>query len=520
MIKPVLGNSNVPRLAGPSGLPCADQGSEALECHHGENSDRSKNPSWSQQGPETTATTATSWREQRDDAILPDIKYSARALRCATSPTSRPALLVPGEKVGVYGHGKQSATGAVLARVMFVDSFTNTVKVQLPNGEQKDLPASSTFDRKLMKLVTGGSRSKSEERSKKSVHLPKMQQSPRSNEVSSSSWFPGSARRASGELSASQNTTTSNFNHGHLSSAQTLGEVHLLLSRPDARVGPPCDAKSFKNALLKKFDRIEWAWEEIDTNGDCLIDFIEFTRACRKIQFAGNLKKIFKELTHGEDKLRPELLDTNLPAKLKKVELEKSPKKMSPRRKSAQDDALIPPADFNHGMMTSATTLGEVHKLLQRPSARSGPACDAKHFKHALRKKFGKLVHAWVEIDSNGDGNLQYHEFIRACRNIQFVGNFKKIFQELTCGEDNLRPELLDAQLPAELQQLKRREEEQIQREQQSQQLLKSNSREQLLKSNSREQLLKSNSREQLLKSSSEEQLLKSSAGGDQPVKT
>jgi hypothetical protein len=253
--------------------------------------------------------------------------------------------------------------------------------------------------------------------------------------------------------------SASDFNHGHITQAETYGEVQLLLQRQRAGAGPPKDVKAFKNALLKKFERLEFAWEQMDTNKDGSVDFVEFTRQCRIMKFNGNLKKIFQALTGGEEFLHPEMLDSKLPAILRKL---KNGNKTSRRRNSfalARQMSSIKyntGSDFNYGRRNSnsAQTAAEVHLLLQRPEARSGPPADAKLFKRALIKQFGSLANAWQEIDANDDGLLQFLEFVRACRRINFVGNLKNIFAELTDGEDSLRPALLDAKLLDELAKL------------------------------------------------------------------
>merc|ERR1719183_3192196 len=78
-----------------------------------------------------------------------------------------------------------------------------------------------------------------------------------------------SGRRESGLL----------FQHGRRgSNAQTLGEVNHLLQRPDAKEGPPSDARAFKSALVKKYGKLELAWEKIYKNGDGALQFQEFVR--------------------------------------------------------------------------------------------------------------------------------------------------------------------------------------------------------------------------------------------------
>eukprot|EP00747_Dinoflagellata_sp_TGD_P131867 gnl/TRDRNA2_/TRDRNA2_175022_c3_seq6.p1 gnl/TRDRNA2_/TRDRNA2_175022_c3~~gnl/TRDRNA2_/TRDRNA2_175022_c3_seq6.p1 ORF type:complete len:698 (+),score=152.51 gnl/TRDRNA2_/TRDRNA2_175022_c3_seq6:71-2164(+) len=238
----------------------------------------------------------------------------------------------------------------------------------------------------------------------------------------------------------------SGFVHNKRSAAETLGEVQLLLTRPEARIPPPRTAKHFKAALFKKYHRLEDAWDEMDMNGDGALQFNEFVLACRRIQFVGNLKQIFEELTEGSPNLMPEFLDRSLPRAL----AAKRQRDKAKERKSADGTGVS--SGFDHGLQSSASTLGEVQLLLSRPDGKTGVPCTAKEFKNALFKKYHSLEEAWCQFDSNEDGELQFHEFVSVCRHIQFIGNLKKIFKELTNGGDGLKPEQLDPQLPAKLE--------------------------------------------------------------------
>eukprot|EP00931_Biecheleriopsis_adriatica_P063750 TRINITY_DN3866_c0_g1_i2.p1 TRINITY_DN3866_c0_g1~~TRINITY_DN3866_c0_g1_i2.p1 ORF type:complete len:403 (+),score=85.68 TRINITY_DN3866_c0_g1_i2:36-1211(+) len=233
-----------------------------------------------------------------------------------------------------------------------------------------------------------------------------------------------------------ESTAGSGFQLGN-SSASTMGEVQEALKRSDVSGGPPADAKAFKQGLVKKFGTLAKAWLEIDANDDGVLSFNEFVRACRRINFRVNFKQIFDDLTQGDGPLRPEALDSKLPSEVEAL-LSRSPRK----------ERIDAGPDFEHRRTSDASTLGEVHMMLQRSEAAAGPPADAKAFKQGLVKKFGTLAKAWLEIDENGDGLLQYQEFVRACRRISFNGNFKKIFEELTRGEVNLSPAGLDSNLP------------------------------------------------------------------------
>eukprot|EP00747_Dinoflagellata_sp_TGD_P046392 gnl/TRDRNA2_/TRDRNA2_144414_c1_seq2.p1 gnl/TRDRNA2_/TRDRNA2_144414_c1~~gnl/TRDRNA2_/TRDRNA2_144414_c1_seq2.p1 ORF type:complete len:346 (+),score=63.93 gnl/TRDRNA2_/TRDRNA2_144414_c1_seq2:153-1040(+) len=225
-----------------------------------------------------------------------------------------------------------------------------------------------------------------------------------------------------------------------------MGEMMQQLQRLEARSPPPCTAKSFKNALLKKYGKLEYAWEDIDLNGDGVLQFVEFVAVCRKIQFVGNLHKVFDELTKNTGKdLTPDALEAGLSERLTKL--------------SAMKEHKIEQA--GEGLtgvgLSSAETLSEADLRLTRASASVPPLCAARAFKAALIKKFGSLEHAWHQLDANGVGFLNYHEFVAACRHIQFVhvqfvGNLRKIYDELKGkNEEYLTPDGLEPGLAKRL---------------------------------------------------------------------
>merc|ERR1712187_974565 len=136
-----------------------------------------------------------------------------------------------------------------------------------------------------------------------------------------------------------------------------------------------------KNALIKKFGNMAYAWEAIDSNGDGDLSFPEFVQACRRIQFVGNLRKIFNELSGGADYIGAKSLDKSLQGGLN-----------SPRN---QD-------------------LKTVHLL----------STEAKSFKAALCNHYGNLTNAWLAIVYSDD-ELKFHVVRAAGRRIEFYGNIR-----------------------------------------------------------------------------------------------
>lgn len=64
-----------------------------------------------------------------------------------------------------------------------------------------------------------------------------------------------------------------------------------------------------------------------------------------------------------------------------------------------------------------------------------GPTLTAESlevFKSILLEKYGSLVAAWTEhLDADGSGEMDYQEFVQACRAIGFQGSLKKVYREM-----------------------------------------------------------------------------------------
>jgi len=244
------------------------------------------------------------------------------------------------------------------------------------------------------------------------------------------------------------------FDHGRQHSAATYGEVQTLLTRNGYRgqlAGPPEDAEAFRAHLRKRYGRLEDAWKELDTRETGFLKFVDFVAGCRQVGFSGKLRQIFDELAdpHLPDQINPEDLDPSLADFA--ASLLQSPNKAeikaNVKRNSilALEDGCV---NFQHGRRrSSATTMAEVHAVVNRMDARTGPPEDAATFRSAIIKKFGKYSIAWEHLDERGKGELKYFEFVQGCRHVDFIGNFRKIFDDLTDGDEELTLEMLDRSL-------------------------------------------------------------------------
>merc|ERR1719453_1011281 len=59
-------------------------------------------------------------------------------------------------------------------------------------------------------------------------------------------------------------------------------------------------------------------------------------------------------------------------------------------------------------------------------------ASDWLQLKKELISHYGSITCGWRQgLDTSGDGKLSFLEFSKACRNMGFLGNVKKIFSDM-----------------------------------------------------------------------------------------
>eukprot|EP00929_Paragymnodinium_shiwhaense_P107913 TRINITY_DN7425_c0_g1_i1.p1 TRINITY_DN7425_c0_g1~~TRINITY_DN7425_c0_g1_i1.p1 ORF type:complete len:1168 (-),score=282.35 TRINITY_DN7425_c0_g1_i1:92-3595(-) len=247
------------------------------------------------------------------------------------------------------------------------------------------------------------------------------------------------------------------FDHGRKTNAQTLREVNLMLLGGSARVPPASTARQFKDGLIKKYEKLEYAWEAMDTNSDGALQFHEFVHACHRIQFQGNLRRIFDELRGDQQVLVPAALSSALPEKLKKLYAE--------REKETKQRAH---GGYRHklevGRVVAAETFGEVRALLERPDigqAARPSTTSARAVRDTMLKHYDKWEYAWEVLDRKGEGVARFHSFVAVCRALGVSGKLWSVFCELSGHPENtedraavvLLPEKLDESLPKILEQ-------------------------------------------------------------------
>mmetsp|Transcript_40541 Transcript_40541/g.130364 ORF Transcript_40541/g.130364 Transcript_40541/m.130364 type:complete len:692 (-) Transcript_40541:144-2219(-) len=245
-------------------------------------------------------------------------------------------------------------------------------------------------------------------------------------------------------------------------------------SRPSSGMVPQ-DAKAFRDGMINKFGSLVLAWEVLDHRGKGHLDFKEFILACRSVEFGGKFKQVFDDLTGGRGTLVPSDLDPGLPYAMERQRRLSSAgddgsaggitgSSSSRRRRSAANltargsiaslasDGLGNEWTGRNGRLASAVSMAEVSEVAMARDASAGPPDDAQAFLAAMRKKFGgSLAVAWTSLDERGRGELNYREFVQACRRLDFVGNIRQVFEELSGGHEAVVPSGLGDSLPAAL---------------------------------------------------------------------
>jgi len=70
--------------------------------------------------------------------------------------------------------------------------------------------------------------------------------------------------------------------------------------------------------------------------------------------------------------------------------------------------------------------------------------CTASDFMKSLMSKYDNIFEAWDKLDTNGNGTVDFHEFVSGCRNIRVNGKLKQIFQQLSSDGELLQLTDLD----------------------------------------------------------------------------
>lgn len=307
-----------------------------------------------------------------------------------------------------------------------------------------------------------------------------------------------------------------------------------------------CTAKDFVKALMKKYESVEDAWDDLDVNGDGVLQFHEFVAGCRKVHIVGNLRRLFDDLSSNDgESIRLTDIDPSMKQeehrrttfhtetirqrRIKRASYLHSPANVRLSTPRQQRDGH---GDFDLDMVWShckdiaapmcrhsrsrwavevgdsevgggkcstselnstggragldlMQTTGEIYHLLNNTSWRVGDRpvpCSAKDLCNALLKKFMRLDYAWDQLDLNGDGVLQFHEFVAGCRRINVHGNLRQMFNAVSSdGGKSVRLTDLDPSMRGEEERrIKAREKLRLERDRETKPRGKESPRERL----------------------------------------
>lgn len=228
------------------------------------------------------------------------------------------------------------------------------------------------------------------------------------------------------------------------------------------------DGKAFRDSMIKKFGSFALTWQALDFAGKGKLDYGEFVRACRRVDFTGKLKQVFEDLTGGEDFLSPTGLDPGLLLAIERKQrllaskdeaaIARDAGKNRRRLSTVVDVVAMQALEAPHGAgewptegRRTSATMSEVMLAITGQRKVAGPPEDADAFRRGARRCCGDLVTAWRILDERGRGEVTYREFVYGCRKMDFNGNLKQIFEQLARGNEAMVPSDLGESVEAAL---------------------------------------------------------------------
>jgi len=167
----------------------------------------------------------------------------------------------------------------------------------------------------------------------------------------------------------------------------------------------------FRKCLLDRYGTYIKAWKVLDESRNGIVEENELVESCVKMNFGGDARLLYKYLLDGPGKtgIHMEDLDPAAMQAFYRGELEVlSPLEKAKRRLEQAQAARKAEMDLRMG------------------------ASDWKALKRELTQKFGSITAAWRNgLDYSRSGKISFVEFSKACRDMRFQGDAKKIFEEL-----------------------------------------------------------------------------------------
>lgn len=243
--------------------------------------------------------------------------------------------------------------------------------------------------------------------------------------------------------------------------------------------------QNFRALLLNRYHTVIRAWRGMDTNEDGRLSFFEFMRACQKLGVDTGARKIWEALDVDRsgfvtlDEVDPDL--SNLLGHLavciwsacrtvdvawkelfnKKGRLRiglddfvrgchcvKFPGDAGTAFKALQSDMAVTGMsrqefDFlDLWFVRRSEPVSPLHKeapntgpdeiLLPERTAVKAEARPKQQFKELLLRSYGNILRAWRQcLDRDGNGTLDFKEFLKACADVGYAGSRRELWNDL-----------------------------------------------------------------------------------------
>jgi len=194
---------------------------------------------------------------------------------------------------------------------------------------------------------------------------------------------------------------------------------------------------SFRELLNSQFGNTLRAWHEgLDMDKNDRVDRDEFLERCKALGYEGNAEKLFDMLSEsGKNYLSLSDVDPEAEKARERGDWDMLGANLG--SKSPSNKLSFNERQEHHRAQVIRTVMGKdvrqgIEKWWEHQESIDMCGSDVEGFRKLLRHRYGTTVAAWaLGLDRIGAGRLSWTMFCKGCRNIGFVGNFKKVWKML-----------------------------------------------------------------------------------------